>query len=357
MSKFQMKFLMLFTVSVTVALALAGDISICQCVESENATKKVAIRFLEKVADISLGAYSVTGYRSVTPGPYVQEKLHSGHVEKWVDMNLSSQNGELKVDMWFMDGKLYHFGLVEGTPITNAERGISLLDCASAFLERYRIQFNVTYCAQLAPMLEQITSLDQEQTIERDESVLKFRPKNETITFLWLAKINGLTMPKGFYIEMDKNGFLTSLSDWCHILHVGNTEVNISREQAVNMALNFAQNHADEIGAKIGKYETALTLYGGRRDCFTLYPEWLVIIHYDKPCGNFDGYAVSIWADTGEVHHSGPQGFYGSETTMQPNPWAIILLVITLMAVPTVLILYQKRKCPKYRSEKAGTTF
>jgi len=339
-----MKFLVLFVVSVTAVFVLIGNVSFCQCVESENTMKKVALRFLEEVADIDLDAYNVKGYRSVTPDLYVQEMLHPGHVETWVDMNLSSRSGELAVELWFMDGKFYYFGLVEGTPITNAERRIGFLDCVRTFLERYRAQFNATYCAQLAPLLEQITSLDHEQTIETDEAVLKIYPVDKTVAFVWSPKIDGIEMEKGLSIRVDRNGFLRILGDWCSILRVGSTEVNVSREEAIDTALNLAQKHVDEIGAKIGGYETALTLCGGRGDCFTLYPEWSVDIYYDKTYGCYYGYSVSIWADTGEVSYASSQARYSGETTMPPNPWAIILLVATLLAVPTVLTLYQKCK-------------
>lgn len=342
MSKFHMKFLMLLVVSVTMAFFLIGNIRVGQSAESANTMKEVALHFLEDVADFNLDGYNVTSYRSVTPDPIVQDR-HPGHVETWVDMSLSGGNGELKITTGFMDDKFYYFYLDEGIPVTKT-RAVNLVDTARIILEHYRIQFNATYCAQLAPLLQQTITLDQEHTIERNEAVLEILPGDKTVTFVWRPKIDGIEMQKGLSIRVDKNGFLMDLWDWCSVLHVANTEVNVSREDAIDMAFDLAQEHADEIGAKIDSYDTALTLWSGRGDCFTLYPIWEIEINYDKVYGSFFGYFVSVWADTGEVYHAHSQGSYVGETNRPPIPWPIILLATTLVAVPTALTLYRTRK-------------
>lgn len=342
-------FLVFLIVFVIVIFALTGNTYVC-CAREElgNDIEKVSLRFLEEVVDIRLNAYNLTEYRCVTAAPLIQGYLRPGHVETWVDITLSRESDELQVELRFMDGEFYYFRLNEGTPITNTEKTTNLLNYARTVLERYRLQFNAMHCAQLAPMLDQITNLDHEQTIERDEAVLEIHVTDKDTSFRWTPKIDGIKMQKDMSIRIDRNGFLRKLWDWCGILSIGSTEINVSREEAINIAFGVAQKHADEIGAKIGGYETQLMLYNdaetGRGDCFTLYPRWLVTVNYDKAYGGYDGYYACIWADTGEVYREHAQGFIGSQTTNPPNPWTIILLASALIAVPAVLVLYRKRK-------------
>jgi hypothetical protein len=345
----RVKFLVLM-LSVAVIFALTGSMPVCQCGESSDSLKEVSLRFLEEVVDIRLDAYDLTEYRCITSDSLVQTYLHPGHVETWVDFTLSSGSDEFQVDLYFMDGEFYHFDLDGGTPKTNTLKTANLLDCATTVLERYRVQFNATHCSQLAPMLTEIISLDREQTLENDEAQLEFQlTSKDHLRFKWTPKVDGIKMQKSFSISIDKNGVLTHLTDWLRIINIGTSEVNISEEQAVNIALDLAQKRADEVGTEIDSYETSLMLNNdpltGRGDCFTLYPAWTVMFYYDNNTrpANIYGCYVCIWADTGEVFIINSQGFYGGESTSL-NPWTIILLASTFIAVPTILVLYQKRK-------------
>jgi len=348
-SKSFMKLLVLLAVSIIISFVLIGNMSVCQCGEFSDSFKEVSLRFLEEVVDIRLDAYDLTEYRCVTPDSLAQEVLHPGHVGTRVDLTLSSGSDELQVNLWFMDGELYLFDL-DGTPKTNTLKTANLLDCATTILERYKVQFNATHCSQLAPMLAEIISLDREQTLENDEAQLEFQlTSKDRLRFKWTPKVDGIKVQTSFSISIDKNGVLTDLGDWLRIINIGTSEVNISEEQAVNIALDLAQKRADEVGTEIDRYETLLMLENdpltGRGDCFTLYPAWTVMFYYDdntRPA-NIYGCYVGIWADTGEVFTINDQARYGIEST-PVNPWTIILLASTFIAVPTMLVFYQKRK-------------
>lgn len=347
------KLLICFVIPFVMVLAASvANVNVCECTDLEEKQKKVALAFLERIVDIKLDAYNVTGYRSVTPDPFVQKSLHPGHIETWLSLNLSSGNDELKITIDFIDGRFHRYYVERPVPevlITNTPASSNFLKMAGEVLERYRSHFNATYCILLTPLLEQITKLDEEDTIETDKAILKLHPPDENgrISFLWRFRVNNiLARPTSLYIEFDKRGLLTSLSDWWGIYRIGNADVNISRETAINMALGLAQNLTEAMGAKIESIEATLQFDGcsERGDCYTLYPEWDVIINYDKIYGTVYGYGVNIWADTGEVSYDAAQFFFGPTEITQPANPLIILFLAALIVAPTLLVFFKMRR-------------
>lgn len=343
------KLLTFFAFSFVLTLAIPiGKFNVCQCTALEETEKKVAFEFLEKIADINID----DDYRIVTPDFWVQEMLHPGHVETWVSMNLSKGNHKLGIEIGFIDGRFYRYHVenpVREEPFTSTLSSVDFLNTAKEVLNKYQLHFNATYCSLFTQLLKQITQLNRNGTVETDKAVLEFYFAHETgcVSFLWYCKVDGIVAkPKRFYMEFDNKGFLISLNDWWEIYRIENTDVNISKETAIQMALELAQNLTEEIGAQIKSVEATLQFDGSseRGDCYLLYPEWDIVINYDKTYNGIYGYAVNIWADTGKVSYAAAQFFLGSTEANQPFNPLIILILATFIVASFLRAFFKIRK-------------
>jgi hypothetical protein len=332
---------------ILILVILMSNLNIGQCATLDEAEKKAAFEFLERVLDIN-----VDNYHIVTPDFWVQEMLHPGHVETWLSMDLSNGNQKLKIEIDFIDGRFHRYYVENSSqeePLTNNPSFVDFVNTAKEVLNRYQLHFNATYCSLFTPLLEQVTQLDRNETVETDKTVLKFHAQDETghVSFLWYCKVNDIVAKrKCFYMEFDNRGFLVSIIDWWGIYQIGNADVNISKETAINMALELAQNLTEEIGAKIKSIEATLQFDGSseRGDCYTLYPEWDIVIHYDKTYYGIYGYAVNIWADTGEVSYEAGRFFFDSPEANQPVNPLIIIILVTFLSASFLLAFFKKRK-------------
>jgi hypothetical protein len=139
--------------------------------------------------------------------------------------------------------------------------------------------------------------------------------------FKWCYNANGAIALFTKVISMGfKDGLLTSFIDNWGIYNVGSTNVNISKEEAVAIALDSARKHSwtmqlDENALTPEKFNqnrsvswTALTFDGSidinktrSEDILELYPVWRVGLVLNKVYGELYGLEVDIWADTKEV--------------------------------------------------------
>jgi len=102
---------------------------------------------------------------------------------------------------------------------------------------------------------------------------------------------------------------LQELSDDWFLYTVSDTQVNVSRDQAIRIARNAAQNfqwNAD--GVTVSNFNvraepvSAVFFPHPRTESLTLVPYWFVTLYLDKEYpGGVNSITVGVWADTGAV--------------------------------------------------------
>jgi len=230
--------------------------------------------------------------------------------------------------------------------------------------------------------------------IEEDKNVTKISEDIKlevTVTanrtdFRWKYVFNGVEATSKCVALNFKQGFLKYFIDSWSYWTIGSTDLNVSEEEAIEIAMNAAENHSwnlssgttvtefnivgvSETTLQIGNYPTKNESRGG--DPLTLYPGWRVKLYFDKLYpGQVYGLDIGIWADTGEVHdirellYLGDVPYSGEpadneDTTEQPsteepnsndaspNPHLTTILLTALIASILVVILvtiYSRRK-------------
>ena len=122
--------------------------------------------------------------------------------------------------------------------------------------------------------------------------------------------VNGADSPKSVNIQF-RDGALTAFSNGWKFFSVGNENVRISREEAISIAREQA-NNATTTPLKYADRPVRADLHLQPREPFTLYPFWFVELPLNYPNSTVTGWQVGIWADTGKIAYSHPTGIMGS---------------------------------------------
>jgi hypothetical protein len=143
-------------------------------------------------------------------------------------------------------------------------------------------------------------------------------------TLYWKYTFNGADY-SGISISF-RNGSFYAFGDDRSYYTIGGTDVNVSREEAINLALKRAENFSwtiDGVEVKDFTIETEridAKLLTRSREPLTLYPYWLLTLPLDDLYpGLVYAIQVKIWADTSEIIDCHPLVF-GGEIPLDVEP-------------------------------------
>jgi len=172
-------------------------------------------------------------------------------------------------------------------------------------------------------------------------------------SFDWKHVYNGCEYPS-IYLGFS-NGVFSTINDGGIIYTIGDTTVNVSQEQAINIAMNHIQNYSYTMpgGVEISDFNvteerTEAWLVPSPREPYVLYPLWEVMLYLNQTYpGSVYALLVTVWADTGKVSSCNNQAAGG--IIPEFPSWIILPLLIT---ATLVAIIYKKRlpKTPNQQS-------
>ncbi|MBC7130670.1 hypothetical protein H5T51_05565 [Candidatus Bathyarchaeota archaeon] len=218
--------------------------------------------------------------------------------------------------------------------------------------------------------------------------------------FRWTYTLNGVEAPSKCVAVYFEDGFLKYFIDTWDIYKIGSSTINISEEEAVNIAIEHAKKFSwkvsmggDNIPIEVKEFkivgvsETKLVFsnyieknQARNGDPLTLYPGWHIKLSLDKLYpGNVYGIEVAIWADTGEVHdiralflmgvysynqdadgensiQVKPKEEFDNESGLSLTQIAWISLLISIATALGVTKAYHKRKRKNLRELHNGFT-
>jgi hypothetical protein len=320
---------LMFAVTLIALAPLAmGNLSAFADEQSLDDKKQFALSFIEKVAGINVSAYTLNFTYTYTDEVPVRD---------WSLRIYLNESIKLLFDV--KDGVAWYFKVSRGSPLSTRQ-GESVLEVVRDALETYNRDFNASYCTQFIEFLDEV-SPNQNQTVTRENIRLNMKENGHSFRWQYIDP-NGLEVDfKTFFIKVFDEGYLNFV-DWWGVIYIGSMEINISEEQAIEIALPYAQEWAEEHGRTIESVNASLSYDRFERgDRYTVYPKWLVDIDFTG--GIIDhifGYCVSIWADTGEVKSAGAAGVVSDDTNYPLELYvAPILALVTLASI----VVYRKR--------------
>jgi len=293
-----------------------------------------AARFvLEDILNIDLSKYPLE-VKSVTTGTYMglpEESIvftfESGG--EFVDFSFSFVNGRLRsLTAHATEGLL---------PLLSVK---SEFDMVKKFLERCREHFGTVYYESMRDMLEGLSAKENATVFSGNIKLTaihgKIRDLNDRLVdfaqYRWTYVVDGAEAPlKCVALHFERGSFSYFIDMWS-IYKIGCDKIQISKEEAVKIAIEKVQNASFKVYAGNGSWievkgfkvegvnwtNIIFTNYpsgGGARggDSLTLYPVWRINVYFDKLYpGNIYGASVAIWADTGEVCEIRPLYIMGS---------------------------------------------
>ena len=284
-------------------------------------TKDRALDFIQNVLLFDIAEYNIT---LIQDGVTLPSQPDDPTIEI-MDYALESNRSRLDVSVAFTNNVLT--GCILSAPngsVLPAQTPSDLIDSANVFLEKYQAFTG----DNLTDMINTLSLIDGTKNLNVTSGNVKlnlriFDIQNGQVDsiFRWLYTFNGTD-----YTALGvtfRNGALYALRDDRSLYKIGNTDVNITKEQAISAAMKYVQNYS--YTGVTGSYENpAYVEIGGfniteenitaelntyPRESSTLYPYWSVQLPLTETYpGNIWALLVSVWADSGKVFLCQPLG-------------------------------------------------
>lgn len=277
----------------------------------------------EKVLTIlnDVAGYDLTKYMT-TRNEHSNNSYFDVIPQENVGYTFESENSKLKLLCTFTDGNLHILHVLEreGTPyMTNPVTNV--FEMAKGFLNNYQNYSGNTFYGGLGSMLDNV-EMNKNVSLTSGNIKLEVTNTEDHNTFTWSYTINAIESKAKCVSLSYKNGFLKYFIDTWNLYKIGNTNVNLSKEEAIDIAMEQAMEFSWKIvigndTVEINRFNvteavvTQLSFCTSRnadtvrdQNIFTLYPMWRIGIGLDKHYpGNVYGIYVDIWADTKEVRN------------------------------------------------------
>jgi DNA-binding transcriptional ArsR family regulator len=268
-----------------------------------------AMTIIRDVAQIDTTKYQTTLLRDVIEN---RSDL-DGVDEEILQYSLTTSESKIDLVLRFRNNhfSLYQLSLIEGVlpfdPIYVQPQSTDILKAARSLIERYKSISSDPYLEEMSKLLASANEANNEQTLGNIKLKVTIYGDNAEVLLMYTA--NGFDYSaKSLRLVFQKH-VLQELSDDWFLYTVGNTQVNVSREQAIQIARNAAKNfewNAD--GAQVSNFNvlaepvSAVFFPHPRTESLTLVPYWFVTLYLDKEYpGGVNSITVGVWADTGEV--------------------------------------------------------
>ena len=312
---------------------------------TEATARDKALSFIEDVLPIDISQYNVTftKYSEIELPSFLSNGYSSERVidtleseESIIDVTCEIENDALTLCM--VTPK-------QGSVISDRQYE-NLIDAANSFLEKYQ-----TYTGEdLEAIKNTLTDVDPTKNMTVTAGDLKLTISNGEIwgiteTFFdWRYVYNGCEYPELSLIF--SNGVFSTLSDGGIIYTIGDTTVNISQEQAINIAMDHITTYSYTMpggveisGFNVTEERTEAWLVPSPREPYTLYPLWSVKLYLNQTYpGSVYALLVSLWADTGNVSSCSNQAAGG----IIPEFPSWIILPLFLLASFVALIVKKR---------------
>jgi hypothetical protein len=341
------KHLIKISVSLLTLLLVVSFIAVPTTVAGQT-TQNKAIDFMENVLSIDLSKYTVSlKVDSILDGVPLTNDVRKINNLMYA---LNSENSNIEVYFAVENDVIVNcFVSPMGEQVITNNKYTNQLDAVKGFLERYQAYTKID-TNNFMTMLDNV-DISKDSTITRENTKLIIQNdyiwETEHTTLRWAHTINGADY-NALELCVDKNGFVSSMFDTWTLYTVGDTSINISENQAIDIALESLKVYSYEMydglvvkDFKVTRTNIVATLVTGSVD-YALRPYWDVRMMLDEVYpGNVHGIAVAIWANTGEVISYGNMAFGGTveldnNISGDPEP---TLPNYTLMAVATTVIV------------------
>ncbi len=264
-----------------------------------------ALSFIRNVAQLDLAKYQAA---LLSDSVQYREDL-GGVLEETMKYALTSNESRIDINLRFRNNHFskYQLTIVEGTPLYAQPQSSDALSAAKSLVERYRAYTSDSYLQDMYNLLAFATG-NTNGTVLNNMKLVTTLSGSSAQVFLEYTENDVDFSGKSLWMVAD-GGIVTQLTDGWFLLNVGSTAVNISQDQAIQIAFGYVKNYSYTInGTKVSNIialpnPISIQFSPHPRDKYlSLIPYWYVILNLDKEYpGGVTKIAVGIWADNGQV--------------------------------------------------------
>jgi hypothetical protein len=265
-----------------------------------------AVVFMKDVAQID-----ITKYQATLLSDTVQYRTDLGGVlEEVLKYSLISSQSRIDIVLRYRNNHFsrYQLYLEEGSPIYSQPQPNNPIAATQALLERYMNYTNEAYLQDMRSLMASATLESNGTVLDHTKLRISGFPNNQEVLLMYSQ--DGVDFSAKSLRAVYQNGFLTEFTDGWFLLSVGSTQININQQQAIQIALDYAEKYSWTVnGTEITNFtilqsEASAQFVPHPRDeaSLELIPYWYVTLPLDKVYPEqVNRIAVGIWADTGEV--------------------------------------------------------
>jgi hypothetical protein len=236
-----------------------------------------------------------------------------GAVEEILQYSLTTSESKIDLILRFRNNhfSLYQLSLIEGVlpfdPIYVQPQPTDILKATRSLIERYKTVSSDPYLEEMSRLIASANETDSEQTLGNIKLKVTIYGDNAEVLLMYTA--NGYDYStKSLRLVFQKH-VLQELSDDWFLYKVNEPQVNVSRNQAIQIARNAAENFEwNANGEQVTNFNvlaepvSAVFFPHPRTEALTLVPYWFVTLYLDREYpGGVNSITVGVWADTGEV--------------------------------------------------------
>ncbi len=252
--------------------------------------------FLKDVVGIDTEKYQIGGVTDITDNP----KEYPGIVREGGEYTLTTAGSTLDILFQFHNQTLSAclMRVMEGSPIYLHPPSSNLLTSVDTFLQKFQQFADRGSLEDQRALLAKIKDLNSStQTVGNLK--LSINNMSDHINFHWTYCANGVDYI-GFGMSYLRDGTFFSFVDDRGTYLIGGTEVNVSKESAISIALSAARNMS--LPYAVIESPADETLITWSREPLTVYPCWDVTFYLNMTKMEGPSHVqVLIFADTGEV--------------------------------------------------------
>jgi hypothetical protein len=274
-----------------------------------SSTAERVTTILRDVVQLDLSKYQITLLSNT-----VETRADlGGVVEEILKYSLTSSRSKIDIALKFRNNHfaLYEFSMLEGVPpfdpIFTQPQPKDILEATRGIIDRYTSSTNEPYLEEMSMLLASANETSNDQTLGNTKLRVTINGDNAEVLLLYTA--NGFDFTAKSLRLVFQNHILQELSDDWFFYEVDNTPINISQEQAIQIARNATKDfewNAD--GVKVSDFNvlsepvSALFFPHARTEPLVLVPYWYITLYLDREYpGGVNSIAAGVWADTGEV--------------------------------------------------------
>ena len=236
-----------------------------------------------------------------------------GAVEEILKYSLTNSATKIDLVLRFRNNhfSLYQLSLIEGilpfAPVYVQSQPTDILEATRGLIERYKSIASDPYLEEMSKLLSTANETNNEQILGNIKLKTTVYGDNAEVLLMYTA--NGYDYSAKSLRLLFQQHVLQEISDDWFLYTISDAQVNISREQAIQIARNAANNfewNAD--GVTVSNFNvraepvSAVFFPHPRTEPLTLVPYWFVTLYLDKEYpGGVNSITVGVWADTGEV--------------------------------------------------------